>query len=137
MKIVNYNRPFPAAFRFFDDALTQAAQERNRPAVNVTETDDHFYLELVAPGRRKDLFKVDFFEGVLEVSYTTEKDGEATKPNFLRNEFTLQDFSRRFKLNNEVIDDEAIEATYVDGILRLALPKREQAVKTVRQIAVA
>ena len=130
------NRSFPASFRFFDDHLMRSAQQ-SRPAVNIVETEESFLLEMVAPGRDKELFKVDFFDGVLEVSYTTEKTGEETKPNYLRNEFQLNDFTRRFQLNNEVIDDEAIEATYKDGILRLSLPKREEAVKTVRQIAVA
>ncbi|WP_116124970.1 Hsp20/alpha crystallin family protein [Lewinella sp. IMCC34183] len=136
MQLMNYNRPFPASFRFFDDAATQAAQ-RTRPAVNIKETDENFLLELVAPGRVKEHFSVDFFDGVLEISYTTEKTGEETKDAYVRHEFSLQDFSRKFKVNNDVIDDEAINATYADGILRLTLPKREQAVKTVRQIAVA
>lgn len=136
MKLKNYSRPFPASFRFFDDPVTRATQ-RTRPAVNVTETDEHFQLEMLAPGRVKELFNVDFYDGILEVSYTTEKNGEETRPDYLRHEFALRDFSRRFKLDSEVIDDEAIEATYEDGILRLALPKREQAVKTARQIAVA
>ena len=136
MKLVNYNRPFPTSFRFFDDALTQAGQ-RGLPPVNIQETDDHFFLEMVAPGRNKELFKVDLLDGILEVSYTTEKTGEEKRPEYLRHEFSLSDFSRRFKLNSKLIDDETIEATYADGILRLTLPKREQVVKSARQIAVA
>ncbi|WP_116107879.1 Hsp20/alpha crystallin family protein [Lewinella sp. IMCC34191] len=134
MKMIKYNR-FPSSFRFFDDALTQATQTR-RPAVNIIERDKQFELEMLAPGRQKELFNVDFFEGVLEVSYTTEKNGDETRPEYLRNEFELRDFTRKFRLNNEVINDEAIEATYTDGILRLVLPKREEATKPVRQIAV-
>ncbi|PPK85845.1 HSP20 family protein [Neolewinella xylanilytica] len=135
MKLTRYNR-FPASFRFFDDALTQAVHP-SRPAVNILEKEDRFELEMVAPGRQKDLFKVDFFDGLLEVSYTTEKNGTEDQPTYLRHEFSLQDFTRKFKLNSEVIDDQAIEATYVDGILRLSLPKRENVQKPVRQITVA
>lgn len=136
MKMINYNRPFPASFRFFDDYRAQA-NVSHRPAVNIVETDDRYEIELLAPGRSKDLFEVDLHEGVLEISYTTEKTGDEAKPNFLRNEFTLRDFNRRFKLDAEVINDEDIAATYENGILRLTLPKREQVVKTARQIAVA
>ncbi|NJB84755.1 HSP20 family protein [Lewinella marina] len=135
MKLINYHRPFPASFRFFDDF--RQAERRHTPPVNIRETEDHFYLEMLAPGRRKELFSVDFFDGILEVSYTSEKTGAEDQVDYLRHEFDLPDFSRRFQLNNEVIDDEAIQATYTDGVLRLAMPKREQAVKTVRQIAVA
>ncbi len=135
MKLTKYNR-FPSSFRFFDDAVTQATQA-TRPAVNIIEKEDQFYLEMLAPGRNKELFTVDFYEGVLEVSYTTEKTGEETKTEYLRNEFALRDFTRRFRLNSEVINDEAIEATYTDGILRLTLPKREEATRPARQISVA
>ena len=136
MKLVNYNRPFPANFRFFDDVATQR-NYRFRPAVNITEDDNTFTLELLAPGRSKELFTVDFYDGVLEVSYTTEKNGEETTPNYRRREFSLKDFTRKFRLDNTVVNDEAIEATYTDGVLRLVLPKREEAVKTARQIEVA
>ncbi len=86
---------------------------------------------MVAPGRQKELFQVE------SVSYTTEKTGEEKQPEHLRHEYPLQDFSRRFKLDIEVINDESIKVTYTDGILRLSLPNREQAVKSPRQIAVA
>ena len=135
MKLTKYNR-FPASFRFFDDAFTQSVHP-HRPAVNIVERDNQFELEMLAPGRSKDLFKVDFYEDILEVSYTTEKTGEEQRPEYLRNEFSLQDFTRKFRLNSDVINDEAIEATYTDGILRLTLPKREEATKPVRQISVA
>ena len=135
MKMIT-NRSFPASFRFFDDHLMRSAQQ-SRPAVNIVETEESFLLEMVAPGRDKELFKVDLLDGILEVSYTTEKTGEEKRPEYLRHEFSLSDFSRRFKLNSKLIDDETIEATYADGILRLTPPKREQVVKSARQIAVA
>ncbi|MEO0732797.1 MAG: Hsp20/alpha crystallin family protein [Bacteroidota bacterium] len=139
MKLINYNRPFPTdIFRFFDDNATRAREHGSyRPAVNIVETDDHFALELLAPGRDKDLFNVAFNDGVLEISYTTTKEGEATTPNYRRREFRLKDFTRRFTLDDTVINDEAIEASYVNGVLRLTLPKREEALpREPRQIAV-
>ena len=135
MKLVKYNRPFPANF-FFDDVV-QRNRAAYRPAVNISETDEAFTLELLAPGRDKDLFKVDFFDGILEVSYTTEKTGEEATPNYRRHEFTLADFTRKFRLDDQVIADEDIKANYEHGVLTLTLPKRPEAVKTVRQIAVA
>ncbi|MCP9235660.1 Hsp20/alpha crystallin family protein [Lewinella sp. JB7] len=136
MNIISSNRPFPASFRFFDDQRTRTAQTA-RPAVNIIEHEDHFTLEMYAPGRNKEWFSVDFFEGTLEVSYTMEKTGDEPDVKYVRREFETNDFSRRFKLNDEVIDDTAIEANYEDGLLRLTLPKREPVTKQVRQIAVA
>lgn len=142
MKLINHNRPLPANFfRFFDDHATKAA-DAYRPAVNIAETDAAFTLELLAPGRVKDNFNIAFNEGTLEVTYTTptpaENDAAPVAPAYRRREFQLADFTRRFQLDDKVIDTEAIDATYTDGILRLALPKREEALpKPARQIAVA
>lgn len=142
MKLINHNRPLPASFfRFFDDHVTQAA-DAYRPAVNIAETENAFTLELLAPGRAKDNFNIAFNEGTLEITYTTptvdENEATPVAPTYRRREFQLADFTRRFQLDQKVVDTDAIEATYHDGILRLALPKREEALpKPARQIAVA
>jgi HSP20 family protein len=146
MKLMNYNRPLPTNFfRFFDDQATRDREFNtgHRPAVNITETDAAFELALLAPGRAKDNFNVAFNEGTLEITYTTPtaavtegEDAPAT-PNYRRREFKLADFTRRFQLDDQVIDVEAIDASYTDGVLRLALPKREEVLpKAPRQIAV-
>lgn len=147
MKLTTQNRPIPAnLFRFFDDHATKAKQfgPSHRPAVNIVETDDAYELEVLAPGRSKENFNVAFNEGTLEITYTTptaEPTAETeppAKPNFRRREFSLVDFTRRFQLDDKVINIDAIDATYLDGVLRLALPKREEALpKAPRKIAVA
>lgn len=146
MKLTTYNRPMPSNFfRFFDDHATRENQfgASHRPAVNIVETEDAYELELLAPGRVKENFNVAFSEGTLEVTYTTPSpeptaEETATEPNFRRREFSLVDFTRRFQLDDKVINVDAIDATYVDGVLRLAMPKREEALpKAPRQIAVA
>ena len=136
MKLTTYNRPFPNSFfRNFDDHATKA--RAFRPAVNISETDAAFELEVLAPGRVKENFGIAINEGVLEVTYTTEKTGDEATPNYRRKEFSLMDFTRRFQLDDTVINDEDINATYTDGVLRLTLPKREEALpREPRQIAV-
>lgn len=136
MKLTTYNRPLPNSFfRYFDDYATKA--NAYRPAVNIVETDETFELEVLAPGRVKENFAVALNEGVLEITYTTEKTADETTPNFRRREFKLADFTRRFQLDDSVINDEDINATYTDGVLRLTLPKREEAMpKAPRQIAI-
>jgi len=139
MKLVNYNRPFPTdVFRFFDDNRAKDSY-RQRPAVNITEQEESFELEMLAPGRVKDNFNIAFNEGVLEITYTAEAGASTeTSGDVRRKEFVLKDFTRRFKLDDSVINDEEINATYEAGILRLTLPKRESALpKAPRQIAVA
>lgn len=137
MSLIKYNHNLPANFfRFFDDHATQARQMgAHRPAVNITEADDKFTLDVVAPGRHKDHFKVELNDEVLTIAYEAEKQD---RPELLRREFTLGNFERTFKLNAKVIDGEAIEAVYEDGILSLTLPKLEEAVaKGPQRIAIA
>lgn len=136
MKITTYNRPFPNRFfRNFDDHATKA--RAFRPAVNVAESDTAFDLEVLAPGRVKENFGISLNEGVLEINYTTEKTGDEGAPTYRRQEFDLADFTRQFKLNDAVINEEEINATYTDGVLRLTLPKREEALpREPRRIAV-
>jgi HSP20 family protein len=141
MNLINHKRPLPANFvRFCDDHVTKAA-DSYRPAGNISETDGAFNLELLAPGRAKENFNIAFNEGTLEITYTTptvnENEASPVAPTFRRREFKLADFTRRFQLDDKVINTDSIDASYVDGVLRLALPKREEALpKPPRQIAV-
>lgn len=127
--MTKYNRPNDL-FRFFDDNFTKAAAGNgitNRPAVNIAQTDDAYHLEMAAPGRNKEEFKLEVIDQVLTVSYEVKENSEETTPNYLRREYSLNSFKRSFHLDEKVIDDEAIAATYEDGILRVTLPKREEA----------
>jgi len=61
------------------------------------------------------------------------KEGE----EFARREFIYQSFSRSFSLPNSA-DPEKIKAKYENGILRVSIPKKEEAKpKPARQIAIA
>ncbi|MEM8585975.1 MAG: Hsp20 family protein [Bacteroidota bacterium] len=134
MKRVTYNR-FPSLLtQFFDDPFTKTVFNDNwtnerRPAVNIQETEDSFELHLVAPGRDKANFKVELNEGVLTIGYHVEtvETTEDNAPKFLRKEYSLVNFERRFNLDDNQIDANAIKATYTDGILNVSLPKKEEA----------
>lgn len=135
MSLIKYNRNFPNdLFRFFDDHATQAQHNRNRPAVNIEESENSFKLDLIAPGRKKADFKIELNDDLLTVAYEVKKQDQ---PKLLRREFTIGNFKRTFKLDAKVVDGENIVATYEDGILSLTLPKREEAIaKGPMQIAI-
>ncbi|WP_116106400.1 Hsp20/alpha crystallin family protein [Lewinella sp. IMCC34191] len=139
----------PAVSRFLDDDWNQLFDWRNRnfssttttlPAVNVRETGDEFVVEMAAPGMKKEDFEIELHNNVLTIR--SERQHTELQPagddRYSRREFSYQSFQRSFNLNNQVVDDAQINATYQDGILRLTLPKREEArEKPARQIQVA
>lgn len=129
MSLIKYNNNLPTdLFRFFDDSFTRKAHQqatKRLPAVNIAESDNSFTLEVLAPGRLKDNFKVELNDELLTISYEAE---EAEAPKLVRREFTIGNFKRTFKLDAKVINGEAIGASYENGILTLSLPKLENAV---------
>ncbi|WP_423818570.1 Hsp20/alpha crystallin family protein [Salinimicrobium sp. TIG7-5_MAKvit] len=98
------------------------------PAVNISENDDAFTLELAAPGMTKKDFNLELDNGVLTIS-AEEKKEEEKKDNgggFTRREFSYTSFKRAFSLPDTVEADK-ISAEYKEGVLMINLPKREDA----------
>lgn len=96
------------------------------PAVNIKENEENFELELFVPGRNKDELIIEIDNSVLTVSSENKKEEEESKENFTRREFTLSSFKRAFTLPETVATDK-IEATYINGVLKFNLPKKEEA----------
>jgi len=98
------------------------------PAVNIKETADSYSVEVAAPGMLKKDFKVELEGNLLTISSErNEEKEETTDERFVRREFSYQAFQRSFTLHKEVVDVEKIQARYEDGVLRLLIPKKEEA----------
>jgi HSP20 family protein len=98
------------------------------PAVNIKETKDQFELQVAVPGMKKEDFKIDIDGDLLIISAEKEERSEEKMEKLTKEEYNYSSFSRTFTLPAEV-KKEGIEAKYVDGILKLALPKIEEAKK--------
>lgn len=106
------------------------------PAVNITETTNEYQVSLAAPGMKKDDFKIDVDGNMLTISSEKEENREEKDKKFTRKEYSYSSFSRSFTLPDEV-NKEKIEAKYEDGLLKLSLPRKEEAKKpAAKQIAV-
>ena len=116
------------------------------PAVNVSETDAAYHIEVAAPGLQKEAFGIKVEKDVLTISATVDtNDTDTTNPETktaaapevrsLRREFTAGSFSRSFRIG-ETIDTEHITATYTDGILSVVLPKKAPDATLSRVISV-
>jgi HSP20 family protein len=106
------------------------------PAVNITEQKNEYLVALAAPGMKKDDFRIDVDGYILTISAQKEENKEEEDKKFTRREYSYSTFSRSFTLPDEV-NKEKIEAKYVDGILRVALPKKDEVkMPAAKQIAI-
>ncbi len=98
------------------------------PAVNIMETEDSFNVEVAAPGMTKEDFNIELDNDVLTISSEDKKEKETTDKNgrFTRKEFSYSTFKRAFSLPDSV-DSAKISASYNNGVLEIALPKKEEA----------
>lgn len=103
-------------------------EQFNAPAVNVSEDEDKFQIEVAAPGFNKDDFKVSLDNDVLTIQSEKTEEKEEKDKRYRRREFNYQSFSRSF-IVPDYIDKEKIEAEYKDGILYLNLPKMKERIE--------
>jgi HSP20 family protein len=94
----------------------------NLPAVNIIEKDDKFLIEMAAPGLRKEDFKINIENGILQIDSESQREEEEEKDNYTRKEFSYSSFSRSFTLP-ENASEENIAANYENGVLKLKLQK--------------
>ncbi|MEM1134576.1 MAG: Hsp20/alpha crystallin family protein [Bacteroidota bacterium] len=136
MSLIKYrngiNNQFPAVSDIFDQFFERdffetpfsSLSRSTVPAVNISESDDAYTLELAVPGRKKDDFKVELDNHVLSISAETsnEKSESDDKNKVTRREFTYQTFKRSFTLPDNV-NTEQVKATYNEGVLKLEIEK--------------
>lgn len=105
------------------------------PAVNISETENEFHIELAAPGLKKEDFKISLDKNILTVSADKKAENVEEGKKFSKREYSYNSFIRSFTLP-EVADHGKIEAEYTDGVLKLNVAKKEEAKIQSREISV-
>lgn len=136
MRLLNSNWPtrrsnsvdlFDEMERMFDDFQKtwerQTPERSFNPAVDVSESAEHFLMTMDLPGFKKDDIKIEMNDNVLTISgeRRRETSPEDEKKNH-RFERSYGSFMRSFSLPTSVSGDK-VEAHYEDGVLNLYLPK--------------
>ena len=113
--------------RFFNAQPLQlhAETEAVLPKVNVTETDNSFYLEAETPGMQDKDIGIEVHNGLLTIKGHTVNNSDKEKENYHIREFSSQLFERSFRLSDRV-DTEQVSAKIKNGVLKVDLPKHEQ-----------
>lgn len=95
------------------------------PAMDIFETESAIMVFADMPGVQPDGLGIDLRDNTLSIEGRVLK---ASHPNeqLLLQEYETGSFRREFRLSN-LIDQDKIDATLRDGVLRLTLPKAEAA----------
>ena len=94
------------------------------PPADVAETDQHYRITLEAPGIDMESLDITYEKGMVRVRGNKQKESEEGECCHCSERYNGT-FERRFLVS--AIDEDRIEATYRDGILKLTLPKAEKA----------
>ena len=94
------------------------------PALNIKETEDHYEIELAAPGFEKNDFEITLDNGYLNISAKKTEEAEEKVEEFTRREFSYKEFERSLLLPDNVTEEEIL-AKYENGILSFSLVKKE------------
>jgi HSP20 family protein len=96
------------------------------PAVDIFETEGEIVVKAELPGvERKDI-TLNLENNILTVRGERRFEKETKEENYHRIERAYGGFSRSFSIP-ATVDEEKIRADYKDGVLKIALPKKEQA----------
>lgn len=148
--MINFRRSHPSTgvATIFSDFSSELSEEKfqqsyhdrfnNVPSSNIFETDDAFNIEMAIPGKRKEDFKIEIDKHVLHVNCTKEfiESEEKLHKAYTRQEYNYDNFCRSFSLPGN-INDEAISAKYVEGILYIVIPKREEPIIKKKEIEIS
>lgn len=114
--------------RIFEESLRgkDIASGLWTPAVDIYETDDAIILEAELPGMNEKDIEVRVEDNVLTIKGERKIEQERKEENYYRMERYYGAFQRSFTLPSNVETDK-IRAEYKKGILKVLMPKKEQA----------
>ena len=131
------DRLFPTFPSFIDNFFSRDLMDWNNsnfsstnstiPAVNIKEDDESFVIEVAAPGMAKENFTVNLDGDRLLITSEMKDEKNEIDSNYSRREFSYQSFQRSFTIPEGTVDGDKIGAKYIDGILRITVPKKEEA----------
>ena len=107
--------------------FTAVEQRSNYPRVDIRETRDSVTLDATVPGLVKEDVSIDYEDGHLKIS--AEKQADNLADDFVHREIHRSAFSSWFSIDEDTYEVGKINANLNNGILSIAIPKKETAVK--------
>lgn len=117
----------PALYRGGEDSLV--------PSIDVRETEKEFVIEAELPGIEEKDVSLTLTNGVLTLKGEKRSERDEEKDDYHLSERSYGSFQRSFEVS-EAIDPEKVKASFDKGVLKVTLPKRPEAARAERKIAI-
>jgi HSP20 family protein len=105
------------------------------PLADLYETDNAFIVELDIPGMKKEDIQIEVMDNVATIKGERKRaDDAGSKEAYLHTERRYGSFERTIDIPGG-FDGVGVEAKFEDGVLRVTLPKREEAKSRFIEVA--
>ncbi len=122
---IGYYNPFKE-LEEFEKRLFSNQSVAPQFRTDIRDTEKEYILEADLPGFDKEDISLSIENGYLIVSaeHKTNKEEKDEKGNYIRRERSYGSYSRCFDISG--IDEDAISASFKNGVLELRLPKETE-----------
>ncbi|GIV96107.1 MAG: heat-shock protein Hsp20 [Herpetosiphonaceae bacterium] len=116
--------------RLFEESFVRPTSLRSTdlltPALDLYESNEAFHVEMAVPGIKPEDLDITLQDNVLTISGEIKQEQQTNERQYHRMERRYGRFSRSISLPRQVKADQ-VSATVENGILRIDIPKAEEA----------
>lgn len=122
---------------FFDRGGRRKTEEATDwvPTLDISETKDDLVIKAEVPGLEPKDIDISLSDGILTIKGEKKEEREEKEEDYYLMERCYGSFARSIQLPKRVQSDK-IQATYKNGVLKIVLPKSEEAKKKEIKIQV-
>ena len=124
MMLVPRNNDFDFLGDIFDDSFFKPRDSRVMKT-DIKEHDNNYELLVELPGFTKDNINISMEDGYLTIEANSDTKSEKKEDGkYVRRERYTGTFSRSFYVGDNITEDD-IKASFKNGVLNIAIPKKE------------
>jgi len=121
---------------FFERGISRGEEEEGwLPSLDVAETKNEIVVKAEVPGMDPKDIDISLSDGLLTIKGEKKQEREEKEENYHLVERSYGSFTRSIRLPKEIQSDK-INASYKNGVLKVVLPKSEEAKKKEIKIKV-
>ena len=124
--LANWHSEMDNLFESFFRPVRQSASGAWMPAMNISESEGAYQVDLELPGLGAEDVNVELHDGKLTISGERKTEEQSEDRRYHRVEHVYGKFERVLKLGTPV-DEDNVTANFKNGVLMVSIPKSELA----------